>query len=597
MASNKRFESIKVYKTILPFFKKQKYKIIIGSFLVLLNSLFSIISPWVLKIGIDDIKAGLSLKLLGFYAFLIILLTFINGVFRYAMRKILISLSRIFEYQLHNDIYEHTLKLPQSFFDTGYTGDVMSKITNDVHAVRMVAGPAFMYSMNTIFTSIFAISMMIKINPWLALYVLIPLPIISISIFNIGKKIRFYFSNVQEKFSEMSVKTQENLNGIREVKVFAREDTEIEEFKKINKDYVEQNRHLMKIYSLMHPFFVFLIGISALIILWIGGIYVDTNKISLGSFVAFNSYLLLMAWPAIALGWVLNLMQRGAASMKRINDLLEEPIKNKNEGSLNLIRDHKYYDNASIKLTQLHFAYDSIPVLADLNMQIHPHQTIAITGSTASGKSTLLKLILRRYDYQNGEIMFNNMPLKSIPIQDWLNMIGYVSQDSFLFSGTIENNLLLGTASMNSEFIAECMKIACIDNEVEHMPEKMKTVIGERGITLSGGQKQRLSLARALIRKPHILIFDDPFSQVDINTEYHIWNNLKNYNYAPIRIFTSQRIHSIRDADTICVITNGQITESGTHQELLTKKGTYYRLFQKQLIKEGSQTLTPNEVM
>lgn len=597
MASSTRFESIKVYKTILPFFKKHKYKFIIGSLFVMLNSLFSIISPWVLKIGIDNIKAALSLKLLGFYALLIILLSFINGIFRYSMRKILVSLSRVFEYQLHNDIYEHTLKLPQSFFDTGYTGDVMSKITNDVHAVRMVAGPAFMYSMNTIFTSIFAITMMIKINPWLTLYSLIPLPIISISIFKIGKKIRFYFNNVQEKFSEMSVKTQENLNGIREVKVFAREDTEIEEFKNINKDYVEQNRHLMKIFSLMFPFFVFLIGISALIILWIGGIYVNANKISLGSFVAFNSYLLLMAWPAIALGWVLNIIQRGAASMQRINDLLRKPIKNKNEGSSALICDHKNYDKASLQLSQLHFAYNSIPVLTDLNMQILPHQTIAITGPTASGKSTLLKLILRRYDYQDGEILFDNMPLKSIPIQDWLAMIGYVSQDSFLFSDTIENNLLLGTATVDNDFMAECMKIACIDNEVALMPDKMKTVIGERGITLSGGQKQRLSLARALMRKSHILILDDPFSQVDINTEYLIWNNLKNYCHSPIRIFTSQRIHSIRYADTICVITNGQIAESGTHQDLLGRKGTYYRLFQKQLIKEGSQALTPNDVM
>ncbi|OGF59742.1 MAG: hypothetical protein A2Y62_05150 [Candidatus Fischerbacteria bacterium RBG_13_37_8] len=612
-----RLYKLTIFKEFSPislFYKENKKIILTGSLFVLLSSSMSIVSPWILKIAIDDLKIAISIKQLGFYAALIIIVTAIHGIFRYKMRKILISLSRIFEYQLHNKIYHHLLYLPQSFFDKGYTGEVMSKITNDVHAVRMVAGPAFMYLLNTIFTAVFSVIMMLAINPKLTVLTLIPLPIISISIAKIGKKIRYHFTKVQETFSEMSVKTQENLSGIREIKVFAREEKEINEFQKINKSYIEHNKKLLSIYTLMHPFFVLLIGLSTLIILWVGGKYVIDNKISLGSFVAFNSYLLLLAWPAVAFGWIINIVQRGAASMKRINELTAEKTNQKYLKNSNISDRHKgtethrhivfetiekfFPGNAlssmnkksdtsiSLEISQVNFSYNSHPILNNISFCIHPGETIAITGPTASGKSTLFKLILRRYAYQKGIVRFANIPLEDIPLQEWLSLIGYVPQDAFLFSDSIENNINLGLEIFDDDYMKQCLKIACIEQEIMQLSHDTKTILGERGITLSGGQKQRLSIARALMKKPFFLLLDDPFSQIDIETEHQLWNKLSSYPYAPIRIISSQRIHSIRNADTILVIDNGSIAEKGNHSTLLNMKGLYYSLFQKQLIEQ-----------
>jgi ATP-binding cassette subfamily B protein len=592
MNNNSKFEFLKPFKAVTPFFRKNKRKIIIGSIFVLLNSATSILSPYVLKITIDDLQFHITIKKLAMYSSLIILITLIHGIFRYKMRKILITLSRVFEYEIHNQLYEHILRLPQKFFNITHTGDIMSKITNDVHAVRMVIGPSFMYMLNTIFTSLFAIIMMLSISTSLTLITLIPLPIISFSIAKIGKQIRSHFSKVQQAFSSMSIKAQENINGIREVKTFSREECEINEFNKISEEYLFHNKNLIKIYSIMHPLFFLLISLSGLLILFIGGKYVIDKKITLGAFVAFYSYLFLLAWPAIAVGWVINLIQRGSASMKRINELLEQmPIdKYKSNGTpVNL-----NYKSSEIllQINNLSFKYDEQPILKNINMQFPAYQFIAITGPTASGKSTILKQILRRYEIQTGSILFNNLPIDKIPIHDWLELIGYVPQDPFLFSDSIENNILLscGDKNISEDFIIECLKIACIDSEISKMPQGIKTIIGERGITLSGGQKQRLSLARALAKKPLILLLDDPFSQVDVDTEYRIWEQLYNLNFAPIKIIISQRIHSIKMADKIYLLDNGSIKEEGTHESLLALNGIYSQLYQKQIIEQKIKT-------
>ncbi len=583
MTKEKKLETLKVFLTISPFFKQHKKIIILGILFIFLNSAFSILSPWVLKIGIDDLKINITLRRLALYSFLIILITFLHGIFRFAMRKLLISFSRVFEYQLHNNLYEHILKLPQSFYIKNYTGDIMAKITNDVHAVRMSVGPALMYSINSIFTSLFAIYMMIKINPKLTLFSLIPLPIISFIIFKVGKSIRSSFEKVQEKFSELSVKSQENFNGIREIKAFARENKEVEEFKIINEHYLKANKELIKIHTFINPFFILMLGLSLLIILWIGGIYVIERKITLGSFVAFNSYLMLLGWPAIASGWVINLLQRGAASLKRINELLQEKPVDKFQGFLVLPSEDI---NNKLEIKNLSFSYDHKKILKDVNLIANPKETILITGHTASGKSTLLKLILKQYPYQEGEILFNGYPLKEIQAEAWMNIVGYVPQDPFLFSDTIENNVKMGSPNEDEVFLIDCLKIAAIYDEIQQMPQGIKTLIGERGITLSGGQKQRLTLARALFKKPYILLLDDPFSQIDINTEYLIWNNLKNYPYSKIKIIISQRIHSLREADKILLFSDGSIIEEGDHEILMAKRKYYYNLIQKQLIEE-----------
>lgn len=582
MVKEKKFDSLKVFITIIPFFKEYKKKLLIGVICIFFTSAFSILSPWILKLGIDDLRISISLKRLGFYSFLIILITFFHGIFRFGMRRVIISLSRIFEYQLHNRLYNHILKLPQSFYDKNYTGDIMAKITNDVHAVRMAIGPAFMYSINAFFTSLFAIYMMIKISPKLTVYSLLPLPIISIIIVKIGKTIRNFFGKVQEKFSELSIKSQENLNGIREIKAFARENKEIEEFKKVNEDYLKANKELIKIHILMDPFFIFMLGLSALIILWIGGIYVIEKKITLGSFVAFNSYLMLLGWPAIASGWVINLLQRGAASLQRINELLEELPIDKQKGiplSLN--------KNNVLEISNLFFSYNDKNILENINIKINEGETILITGPTASGKSSLFKVLLKQYDYWKGKILFRGIQIKDIKTEDWLNLIGYVAQDSFLFSDTIENNVLIGTDKRDIEFLIYCLRVAGIYDEIQQMPDGIKTIIGERGITLSGGQKQRITLARALYKKPLILLLDDPFSQVDVNTEYLIWNNLKKYPFSLIKIIISQRILSLKEVDRIYFFSNGKIIEEGNHTFLMSKKQHYYNLIQKQLIEEG----------
>lgn len=580
-------EILKIYQPIYPFFYKNRKLLLWDSIFIIMSSAMSIISPYILKIAIDDLHTYISIKKLGFYSFLIIFMTFIHGIFRYKMRKTLISLSRFFEYELHNQLYKHILNLPQRFFNKVHTGDVMSKITNDVHAVRMAVGPAFMYTLNTIFTSIFAISMMISINPFLTLLTLLPLPIMSFSGAKIGKTIRHYFSKVQETFGDLSIKTQESINGIREIKAFAREECEINEFNKLNEDYLNYNKKLIKAYALMHPLFYFLIGLSILIILCIGGKFVIDKKISLGSFVAFYSYLFLLAWPAIAIGWIINLIQRGTASMKRIKELLDEIPINKSAGKSLIIKKYQQQEQLTLHIKNLSFKYNHNLVLKNINLIINSNQIIAITGSTSSGKSTLLKQILRRYELQNGSIFFNNININEISLIDWLKLIGYVPQDPILFSDTIENNITLGANnSISIDYLDECLKIACIDDEIAKMPEAIKTIIGERGITLSGGQKQRISLARALAKMPLILLLDDPFSQIDIDTEFRIWKNLTKFQYSPIKIIVSQRLNSIQNADIIYVIDNGNIVEYGSHESLVANKSLYYQLLQKQIIEQ-----------
>lgn len=584
-------ETLKLYQPIYPFFYKNRKILLWGSIFVIMSSAISIISPYILKIAIDDLRANISIKKLGAYSFLIVFITFFHGIFRYKMRKILISLSRFFEYELHNQIYKHILNLPQRFFNKVHTGDVMSKITNDVHAVRMAVGPAFMYTLNTIFTSIFAISMMISINPLLTLLTLLPLPIMSFSGAKIGKKIRQYFSKVQKTFGDLSIKTQESVSGIREIKAFTREKCEINEFNKLNEVYLNYNKKLIKAYAIMHPLFFFIIGLSILIILCIGGKFVIDKKISLGSFVAFYSYLFLLAWPAIAIGWIINLIQRGTASMKRIKELLDEVPVNKSAGKPLKTKKYQQQEQASLHIKNLSFKYNHNLVLKNINIIINSNQITAITGSTASGKSTLLKQILRRDELQSGFISFNDININEISLIDWLELISYVPQDPILFSNTIENNITLGTSnSISTDYINECLKIACIDDEIAKMPHGIKTIIGERGITLSGGQKQRISLARALAKKPLILLLDDPFSQIDIDTEFRIWNNLTKFQYSPIKVIVSQRINSIQNADIIYVLDNGNIIEYGGHQSLVANKSVYYQLLQKQIIEQKIKT-------
>jgi ATP-binding cassette subfamily B protein len=466
-----------------------------------------------------------------------------------------------------------------------FTGDLMSRNNNDLSAVRMVLGPAIMYSVNTFFTFVFALTMMIRLNVSLTLIALSPLPIVSLLVIKYGKVIHARFKEVQEQFSNISTRVQENLSGIKVVKAFGREQQEIEDFKMANMQYLQLNRRLVKVWGVLYPLVELLAGIGILIVLWWGGSQVIHGKLTLGEFVAFNSYLAMLIWPSIALGWVVNITQRGAASMARLNEVLDEKPEIITPPVPAVPLD--YTIRGKIEFKNVQFGYrEEQPVLQNVSLKIQPGQTAAIVGSTGSGKTTLLQLIPRMYDPSSGEILIDDIPLKSFPLSVLRNQIGFVPQDAFLFSDTIQENIGFGVDNFTQEAAREASRIAWFEEEIMSFPKQYETVIGERGITLSGGQKQRATIARAILKDPAILIFDDSFSNVDTYTEDRILQNLREFRKGRTCILVAHRISTIQDADWIYVLEHGTIVEQGTHVSLLVRHGIYYQLYQKQLIEE-----------
>lgn len=577
--------SLKSLSRLRPYLRKYRTPMLFGVFCVMASNAMGVTSPWILKLAIDALKTGTLKHSLAWYAGCILGATALQSTFLFLMRRVMIGASRDIEYDLRNDLYRHLQVLSMSYYNRHYTGDLMSRANNDLSAVRMALGPAIMYSVNTFFTALFALTMMAILNPPMMLIALIPLPIVSILVTRYGKVIHSRFKDVQAQFSQISTTVQENLSGIKVVKAFGREQQEIENFSDENRKYMKLNRRLIKVMGVLYPMVEMLAGMGILVVLWYGGRSVILGRLTLGEFVAFNTYLAMLIWPAIALGWVVNITQRGAASMARLNEVFDETpqISNPEKDGV----DEHYQIAGKIEFRNITFGYpDREPVLKNLNFTVLAGQTVAFVGATGEGKSTLLQLIPRMYDPDSGEVLIDDVPLKQFPLLTLRKQIGFVPQDPFLFSDSIEENISFGMHQATHEAIESAASIAGFHEEIGGFPQGYSTVIGERGITLSGGQKQRATIARAIGRNPSILILDDSFASVDTHTEDKILQQLRQFRKDRTCILVAHRISTIQDADWIYVLKHGTIVEEGTHEALLRKKQIYYDLYQKQLIED-----------
>ena len=538
---------------------------------------------------IDDYRTGLStdLKLveneLITNIFLILLASALAGLFTFLTRQTIINVSRYVEFDLKNEIYSQYQKLSLNFYKMNQTGDLMNRISEDVAKVRMYVGPALMYSINTITLLIIVVIYMYKQSPILTFYTLSPLPFLSITIYKLSKLINKKSTTVQECLSELSSFSQESFSGIRLIKSYSIEEKNSKDFDALSEKCKKSQISLVKLQALFFPLMILLIGLSNLLVIYVGGIQYFEGKLEgIGTIAEFIIYVNMLTWPVASLGWISSIIQQAEASQKRINEFLEQKseIINKSEEQVEI--------NGEIEFKNVGFTYKDtgIKALKDINFKLNIGDKLGIIGKTGSGKSTLLNLIVRLYNIDNGEITIDNKNIEEVNIKSLRSQIGYVPQDVFLFSDSIENNIKFGSINSSTEEVIEVSKISDIHNDILGFKNKYKTILGERGVNLSGGQKQRISIARALIRKPKLLIFDDCLSAVDTETEENIINSLNNLDYSTTSIIVSHRISSIKNANKIIVLNNGQIEEIGTHTELMEKKGYYKQTYEQQLIEK-----------
>ncbi|MBX7150894.1 ABC transporter ATP-binding protein/permease [bacterium] len=587
-------------RSLAPYLKRYKKLLLVGFALVVFKNFFQSMGPQIVREAIDHLKDaavsdswysalvrwvhdGWGIELVFVFIGLYVSIEIFHGIFLYAMRQTLIVASRKIEYDLRNDFFAHLQKLHLQFFQYTRTGDLMSRMINDLSAVRDVLGPGIMYTANTIIAFVYVVPMMIHISPKLTLLAFVPLLVLSFAINQLSKLIHHRSQKVQEKLSDISSCAQENFSGIRVIKSFVREDHEIEKFRLLNSDYIRLNMDAVRVRGIMMSSVVLTIGLSVAILLWQGGRLVMMGDITLGQFTAFNFYLAVLIWPMIALGWVINIFQRGSASMKRMNEIFETAPRIVDAPSAKPIQTIE----GKIEIRNLTFHYNgSEPVLKNINVNIHAGMTLGIVGHTGSGKSTLVNLIPRLYEIPKNTIFIDDVEIHDIPIDILRRHIGMVPQDTFLFSDTILNNILFGVEHTDTNKAVWAADVAQLKSNVEDFPEKYDTVIGERGITLSGGQKQRLAIARAVIREPKILILDDALSSVDTHTEDEILTRLKVLMENRTTLLVSHRIQTVKQADWIILLSEGAIIEQGTHEQLVALDGIYADMYQRQLLEE-----------
>lgn len=573
-------------RRLLPYLLRHRRALVGGIVCLFLTTAFSVLSPWVLRYAIDDITLAVTRAKLFGYAGAILLVVAMEGVFRYLMRMTLVGLSREIEFELRDDVFRHFTRLSASYYQSHRIGDLMSRATNDLSAVRMVLGPGIMYAANTVATFGGTAVLMFTISPRLLAIALVPLILVSIAVRYLGRKIHDRFDAVQAELSNMNAVVQESLAGIRVVRAYVQEAREEARFAESNEAYVGRNRSLIRLQGALFPGVQLLMGLGAVAVLWIGGRAVVAGSMTLGEFVAFGAYLSMLHWPMIAIGWVVNLFERGAASMGRIGEILDavpeiadppspvaaEPI------------------HGEVELRNLDFAYDGKTVLQGIDVKVPAGATVAIVGPTGSGKSTLVQLLPRLFDPPPGTVFIDGHDVRQLPLQTLRRAIAFVPQEAFLFSDTVRGNIAFGIDDPSSPTVAWAAGVAQIARDVESFPKGYETAVGERGITLSGGQKQRTALARALATDPRILVLDDSLSAVDTATEEAILEGLREAVVGRTTFLVSHRVSTVREADLILVLREGRIVERGTHDDLVAMGGFYADLHRRQLLEREVET-------
>jgi len=577
-------------RPLFPYLRRYSRDFVWGGLSAIIANIIWIFFPQVIRVAIDDLNQGVTQRKILLYAGLLVLISAAKGVFLFLTRWIIIGISREIEFDLRNDLFRHLERQPAAYFQQHRTGDIMARMTNDLNAVRMLLGPAIMYSANTVLFSVGALYFLLRISPWLTLVALVPLPLVSILVQSLGRKIHERFERIQAMYSEISAQAQENFSGARLIRAFAQEEAQIAAFEKANKENIRRGLRLVQLMGMLWPTLEFVLGLALAITLLVGGHEVLSHRISIGDFVAFNTYMVMLTWPVIALGWVVNLWQRGTASVVRIDELLSnQPTIDNAVADASIPADLTL--RGEIEFRNLSFSYSGADagrseVLHSLSLKIPAGSSLAIVGPTGSGKSTLINLIPRLYDAAPGTVLIDGRPIRDYPLEVLRANIGFVPQETFLFSQTIRGNIAFGAPWATDSQVLEAAEAAHIRREFEEFPAGFATTVGERGVTLSGGQKQRTAIARAVIRDPRILILDDALSSVDTYTEEQILRELQRVMQGRTTLFISHRISTVRHADQIAVLVAGRIVELGTHDELISRNGYYADLFQKQLLEE-----------
>ncbi|MCC6860801.1 MAG: ABC transporter ATP-binding protein [Bryobacterales bacterium] len=576
-----------VFRTLWPYMWRYRRGLGLGIGALILKDIAAAALPLVIRQAVDAMTSGLRLRTVLVFAAALVGISLVKSVFQYWMRVILIGISRDVEYDLRNDLFRHLVILSADFYGKRRTGDLMARATNDLNAVRMMLGPGVMYWTETSLTFVLAIAIMLGMDWRLTVLSILPAPLVSLAVILFGRRIHERFERIQSMFSDISSRVQENLSGVRMIRAYVQEQPELERFEELNRSYIRQNIRLARISGLFQPLLEALIGVTFLIVLWAGGYQVLQGRISLGSFVAFNTYMGMLVWPMIAMGWVVNLMQRGSASLGRINEILRERpsiAPPPEPAELSAVR-------GRIELRSVSVLYPAGAALRNIDLVIEAGTTLAVVGHTGSGKTTLVNLIPRLIDPTEGTVLLDGIDLRELSPQALRRHIGFVPQETFLFSASVAENIAFGVENATPEEIRRAAELAGLAPDIESFPDGYKTLVGERGVTLSGGQKQRTAIARAILRDPRILILDDALSSVDTLTEDRILSGLAEVMRGRTVILISHRVSTVRLADRIVVLEKGAIVEQGTHAELAAAGGYYADLYQKQLLEEELEAI------
>ena len=573
-------------RPLFPYMRRYRRGFIAGGFFAVCSNAIWIQFPRVIQRAVNDM-GRVKYHDIVFCAALLVLIALSKGIFLFLTRWVLIGISREIEYDIRNDLFRVLERQSASYFQDHRTGDIMARATNDLSAVRNLLGPAIMYSANTLLFTIGALIFMVRISPWLTLLAFVPLPAASILVQYFGRRIHERFERIQAMYSEISAQVQENVSGARLVRAFAQEEAEVRHFERANKEYIRRALRLVRLMGMLWPTLEFMLGISLVVVLLVGGHQVISHRISVGQFTAFTTYMLMLTFPVIALGYVVNLFQRGTASVRRIHDILiAEP--SISDATLPQAAPATEEIHGDIEFRNLTFAYQhgAAPVLRDINLHIPAGSSLAIVGPTGSGKTTLVSLIPRMFEADRGMLLLDGRSIMDYPLAALRAAVGFVPQETFLFSESLHENVAFGAPDASEEEILEATRAAHIRDEILEFPKGFATLVGERGITLSGGQKQRTAIARAIVRDPRILVLDDALSSIDTYTEERILHELAEVMRGRTTIFISHRVSTVRHADQIAVLVGGRIVELGTHDELVARNGYYTQLHEKQMLEE-----------